>query len=200
MAEVSLLGGLVEPITNSATAAQGISEVFSGNIFPVVVAGIGGLASPLPGNLNLATAGGHTVIPGVRQGVLAALDGGLVDFTEWVWKMRFPPWCGFAPPVVRRLSLWLTPQSNDPTGRDVRLSIDWGDGTSTERCQSGQTYRHDYVFMGRYTLTVRAVNTLGDGMAVVRDVVVVEYPDSEDSWRWGQSPGSLSTEAESGIT
>jgi len=199
MAEVTLIGGLVKPLSNQAIAAQGVSEVFSGNIFPVVVAGIGGLASPLHPNALPATLGGHTVIPGVRQGVLAAMTGGLVDFTEWVWKMRYPPWCGFAPPVVHRLSVWVTPQSNDPTGREVRLAIDWGDGTVTEGCVSGQRYQHDYAFMGRYTLTVRAVNTLGDGMAVQRDVVVVEYPDSEDSWRWGQSPGSLSTEAEAGL-
>ena len=200
MAEVTLIGGLVKPLSNQAIAAQGVSEVFSGNIFPVVVAGIGGLASPLHPNALPATLGGHTVIPGVRQGVLAAMTGGLVDFTEWVWKMRYPPWCGFASPVVRRLSVWLTPLSNDPTGYEVRLSIDWGDGRVTESCQSGQSYRHAYAGMGRYTLTVRAVNTLGDGMAVQRDVVVVEYPDSDDRWRWGQSPGSLSTEAESGIT
>jgi len=200
MAEVTLIGGLVDPLPNQAVAAQGVSEVFSGNIFPVVVASIGGLASPLLMNALPATRGCHTVIPGVRQGVLAAMSGGLVDFTEWVWKMRFPPWCGFAAPVVRRLSVWLTPQSNDSTGSEVRLSIDWGDGRVTESCQSGQSYRHNYAGMGRYTLTVRAVNTLGDGMAVQRDVVVVEYPDSEDSWRWGQSPGSLATEADAGLS
>jgi len=200
MAEVTLIGGLVEPLPNQAVAAQGVSEVFSGNIFPVVVAGIGGLASPLLPNALPAALGNHTVIPGVRQGVLAAMSGGIVDFTEWVWKIRYPPWCGFAPPVVRRLSVWVTPQSNDPTGREVRLAIDWGDGTVTEGCVSGQRYQHDYAFMGRYTLTVRAVNTLGDGLAVQRDVVVVEYPDSEDSWRWGQSPGSLSTEADAGLS
>jgi hypothetical protein len=199
MAEVTLIGGLVAPLPNQALASQGVSEVYSGNIFPVVVAGIGGLASPLLPNALPATDGSYTVIPGVRQGVLAAFPGGLVDFTEWVWKIRYPPWCGCAPPVVRRLSVWLTPQSNDPTGREVRLGIEWGDGTVTERCVAGQRYQHDFASMGRYTLTVRAVNTLGDGMAVQRDVVVVEYPDSEQSWRWGQSPGSLSTEAESSV-
>ena len=99
MAEVSLLGGLSEPISNSAIAPQGISEVFSGNIFPVVVAGIGGLASPLMQVMGFfASDGGHTVIPGVRQGVLAAFDGGLVDFTEWGWKIRFLPWCSSRSP------------------------------------------------------------------------------------------------------
>jgi len=47
MAKVAFIGGLVEVSPNQALASQGVSEVFSGNIFRVVVAGIGGLASPL---------------------------------------------------------------------------------------------------------------------------------------------------------
>ncbi|MHB9129771.1 MAG: PKD domain-containing protein [Armatimonadota bacterium] len=200
MAEVSLLGGLVTPIPNGAAAVQGISEVFSGNIFPVVVAGIGGWASPLVSNSLVISDGGHTVTPGVRQGVLAAFDGGLVDFTEWGWKIRFLPWCGLDLPVVQGVRVIVTAYSNDPTGREITLSLDWGDGIVTPACPSGSPVTHLYATSGRYTITVRATNHLGDSAGLSRDVVVVAYPDRANGWRPGQSPGSLSTEAESGIT
>lgn len=194
MAEVALVGEVL-PLIRCESAAAAPLLVYPGGRVYVEAALRGGLA--VCGiNARTAESGMQQVYPGVRQGVYASYTGTLVDFTDWVWKMRFPPWCGFAPPVVRRLSVWLTPQSNDPTGREVQLHIDWGDDTRTERCQSGQTYCHPYAYMGRYTITVRATNVLGDCMALARDVVVVEYPDTEAAWRWGQSPGSHASEEE----
>lgn len=196
MAEVASNGEVLSLTAQTLPASAGLSEVFSGNIFPVLVASRAGWAAPLMANALVAGVGVHAIIPGVRQGVLAAMTGGAVDFTEWVWKLRYPPWCGFDPPLVRRLSMWLTPKSNDPTGHDVRLSIAWGDGLVTDGCRSGESVRHDYATMGRYTVRVQAVNALGDGMTVERDVVVVAYPDGEDAWRWGQSPGALMAETD----
>jgi hypothetical protein len=140
--------------------------------------------------------GPSEVLPGAVVVVLLPDAGGLVDFTNWVWKARYPPWCGMAAPRTQRLSVWITPLSNDPTGKAVQLQIAWGDGTVTTGCQSGTSYRHDYAAMGRYVLAVRATNALGDCMALTRDVVMVEYPASERSWRHGQSPGIASVEQE----
>ena len=95
----------------------------------------------------------------------------------------------------------VTPYSNDPTGREITLSLDWGDGTVTDGVSIGIA-SHAFVchHPGRYTITVRATNHLGDSAALSRDVVVVAYPDRTNGWRPGQSPGSLSTEADSGNT
>jgi len=193
MAEVSLLGGAVGLSINGLLRAQGISEVYSGSIFPVVVAGAGGI--PLLA-INQASPGlgSHIVFPGVRQGVLSATPGGMVDFTDWVWKMRFLPWCSADPPVVRGSSVLMTPYSNDPTGREITLSIDWGDGRQTSDCPSGVESAHNYAASGRYTITVRAANRLGDSAALSRDVLVVGYPDVNTPWRIGGSPGSRSLE------
>lgn len=194
MAEVSILGGLVTPTPNGATAAQGISEVYSGNIFPVVVAGMGGMLSALPGNLQSASAGVHTVIPGVRQGVLAAGLGGLIDFTEWRWKIRFLPWCTFDAPLVRARTVYVTPYTNDPAGLELAVSIDWGDGTIRAGCRSGYRYQHTYPALGRYQVTVRATNQLGDSAAVSRDVYL-SAPTTEDApWLGGASPGAVRLE------
>lgn len=196
MAEVNGRGVLIDLPPHAQPDTRGVSAVYCGMIFPVMVATLGGTLSSLPSNGMASSLGTPVVMPGVRQGVLASGVAGLVDLTDWVWKMRFPPWCGMAPPVVRRLSVWLTPRSNDASGRAVRLSIDWGDQTTTDDCHSEQTYAHTYAAMGRYTLTVSAINALGDRAALARDVVVVDYPESEDAWRWGQSPGSCPSEQE----
>ena len=66
MAEVSLLGGLVGCSINGIPREQGITEVYTGSIFPVVVATAGGLCGWVS-NLLSATQGVTTVIPGVRQ-------------------------------------------------------------------------------------------------------------------------------------
>lgn len=193
MAEVASLGGQISVVGNALPRESGISEVYSGSIFPVVVADVGGLpvlainqASPLLGP--------HTIFPGVRQGVLTATPGGMVDFTDWVWKMRFPPWCTVDLPVVRGLTAIVTPYSNDPTGQDITLSIEWGDGTQTPICVSGADTTHGYATSGRYTITVRATNRLGDSAAITRDVLMVEYPDVNTPWQTGGSPGSRSRE------
>jgi len=193
MAEVTLVGGLIGLPINGLHRAQGISEVYSGSIFPVVVAGIGGIPL-LPINQASPLLGPHTVFPGVRQGVLTATPGGLVDFTDWVWKMRFLPWRSADPPVVRGVMVTIIPYSNDPTGREITLSIDWGDGAQTTSCPSGTEIAHSYAASGRYTITVRATNRLGDSAALSRDVLVVEYPDVNTPWQTGGSPGSRSRE------
>jgi len=195
MAEVTTPGGIVSVSGNALPRESGISEVFAAYIFPVVVAGVGGSAL-LPINQAVASFGPHTVFPGVRQGVLTETPGGLVDFTDWVWKIRFLPWCGIDPPVVRGLTVRVTPYSNDPTGREITLSIAWGDGMTTPACPAGLPSSHTYATSGRYTLTVRATNHLGDSAGLSRDVVVVDYPVPAKGWRPGQSPGSLSTEVE----
>ena len=199
MAEVSLFGGTVDLPINGIGRAQGLSEVYTGSIFPVVVASAGVLCGWVS-NLLSAAQGVTTVIPGVRQGVLAAMPGGLIEWTAWELKTRFLPWCSFDPPVVRCLTVSVTPYSNDPSGLEITLSIAWGDGVTTATCPAGLPCAHTYAASGRYTITVRATNHLGDSAALSRDVVVVAYPDRVNGWRPGQSPGSLSTEAESGIT
>lgn len=196
MPEVSLLGGSVGLPLNGLLREHGISEVYSGSIFPVVVAGMGGIPL-LTINLASPVLGSHTVFPGVRQGVLTATSGGLVDFTDWVWKMRVLPWCSADPPVVRGVSVTVIPYSNDPTGREITLSIAWGDGAHTRDCPSGMESAHRYATSGRYTMTVRATNRLGDSAALSRDVVVVEYPDVHTYWKTGGSPGSRSREHDS---
>jgi hypothetical protein len=198
MAEVSLLGGLVGCSINGIPRAQGITEVYTGSIFPVVVATAGGLCA-WQSNLLSAAQGVTNVIPGVRQGVLAAMPGGLVEWTAWELKTRFLPWCSFDPPVVRCLTVNVTPYSNDPSGREITLSIDWGDGLTTPVCPEGQPSSHNYTASRRYTITVRATNTLGDSAGLSRDVVVVAYPERVNGWRPGQSPGTLSTETEPGV-
>ncbi len=199
MADVAQPGGLVVISANALSRSNGLSEVFAAYIFPVVVAGVGGI-SLLAINQASPLLGSHTVLPGVRQGVLTGTPGGLVDFTEWGWKIRFLPWCSLDLPVVQGVRVIVTPYSNDPTGREITLSLDWGDGMVTPACPSGSPSAHVYTASGRYTITVRATNHLGDSAALSRDVVVVVYPDRANGWRPGQSPGSLSTEAESGNT
>lgn len=193
MAEVASLGGLISISCNALPRESGISEVYSGSIFPVVVAGKGGIPT-MAINLASAQLGCHALFPGVRQGVLTATPGGLVDFTDWVWKTRFLPWCNADLPVVRGSSVIMTPYSNDPTGREITLSIDWGDGGQTSNCPSGIESVHGYTASGRYTITVRAMNRLGDSAALSRDVLVVELPDVNTPWQTGGSPGSRSRE------
>ena len=193
MAEVSLLGGTVDLPINGIGRAHGISEVYTGSIFPVVVASAGGLCGWMS-NLLSAAQGVTTVIPGVRQGVLAAMPGGLVEWTAWELKTRFLPWCSFDPPVVRCLTVSVTPCSNDPSGLEITLSVTWGDGVTTPTCPAGLPTAHTYAASGRYTITVRATNSLGDSAGLSRDVVVVEYPDVNTPWQTGGSPGSRSRE------
>jgi hypothetical protein len=160
------------------------------------IARIGALPGALAVNAVAEVRGLPVTLPGLHQGIVVDRTGVPVDLTDWVWKLRYPPWCGMAAPRTQRLSVWITPLSNDPTGMAVQLQIAWGDGTVTTGCQSGTTVRHDYTAMGRYTLAVRATNALGDGMTLTRDLVMVEYPASERSWRYGQSPGVASAEQE----
>jgi hypothetical protein len=193
MAEVTSLGGFVSITDNGLPRESGISEVFAAHIFPIVVAVAGGIpllainqASPLIGP--------HVVFPGVRQGVLTDTPGGLVDFTEWVWKIRYLPWCYADPPIVRGSNITITPYSNDPTGREITLSINWGDGTPTTACMSGVASVHSYASSGRYTTIVRATNQLGDSAALSRDVLAVDFPDANTTRQTGGSPGGHSRE------
>ena len=196
MAEVSLIGGIVEPGLNSATATMGVSEAFSRGVIPVVAAAIGGFVEPMVINYSPVAGGVHYIIPGVRQGVLAAAIGGLVDFTEWVWKIRLLPWCSIDVPVVRGLRVTVTPYCNDPSGREICLSIEWGDGAKSDDCISGVAAAHSYTSSGRYSIMVRAANRLGDSAALYRDILVVKLPTSDDPWHIAESPGSRSRECE----